>query len=122
MQSSIIKIKCPNCKQVFEYIIPQKLPRSNPQNRYFHGVVIPILSEHTGHTPEECKEIVKSLFLKKETTIKTKTGLKNIKYVKGTSKLRTDEFEIFMERVRIWASVELGCYIPLPNEEMNNEM
>lgn len=86
--------------------------RSIDQNSYLHGVVLPILSQETGYTTDEMKDIVKTLFLRK---IMTVAG-KEIEVVLGSSELNTKQFEDFMEDIRRWASTELWCYIPLPNE------
>jgi len=114
---SIVKIKCPECKFQWEMIAQEKLQRSNPQNRYFHGVILPILSDVSGYTTDEMKNIVKGLFLKYEMMIKTKDGFREVSIIKGTSELKTDEFEKFTEEIRRWAALELGCIIPEPNEK-----
>lgn len=118
MSKSIIKLTCPKCRFIWESIMPKKVSRTNPQNRYFHGVVLPILSGHTGYSTEEMKIILKSMFLRDISQIKLKDGsIKEVSIVKETSQLKTDEFEKFMDDIRIWGSSELGCYIPEPNEE-----
>ena len=116
MKSSIVKITCPGCKVPFDFILPMKMPRSNPQNRYFHGVVIPIISEYLGYTLDETKDLLKSMFLKEELVLRTKTEVKEVIIVRGSAELKTDEFEAFMENCRRWASMELGLNIPEPNE------
>lgn len=92
-------MKCPNCGFTIK---KQYKDRSRNENSYFHGVVLPILSQHLGYTPQEMKGIVKFHF-----------------GVKSTSMLTTVEFEKFMSDIRMWASDPDGCincYIPLPNE------
>ena len=119
MKSSIVNIKCPNCFKHFDFIIPMKMPRSNRQNKYFHSVIVPIISEYLGYSLEETKDLLKSMFLKDYLIIKTKSGMtKEICIVRGSSELKTDEFETFMEDCRRWGSMELGLNIPLPNEEI----
>src|SRR3990167_8871295 len=66
--------------------------RSLSENSYFHGVVLPILSELTGYTDGEMKAVLKWMFK-----------------VKESSGLSTIEFEDFLSKVRAWASSELGC-------------
>ena len=90
-------MRCPVCGYQ-----PQKTGknRSNPQNSYFHGVILPVLSEYTGYSNDEMKGVVKWKF-----------------GIKSTAALTTLEFEKFCEDVRRWASAELGCDIPEPNEE-----
>ena len=73
--------------------------RSGEQNAYYHAVVISMITEETGHTPEEVQEIVKDHFCVRSTTTLTKR-----------------EFEDLMQRVRGWAKEFLNIDIPLPNE------
>jgi len=40
-----------------------------------------------------------------------------MKSLGSTTKLSTQEFEVYMENVRAWAA-EYGCEIPLPNEDL----
>lgn len=83
--------------------------RSNPQNKYYRGVVIEILSEYCGYTPDEMHDAIKYKFLKKQTDGKPLT-------FGSTAGLTTIEFEELMSKIRIWASSELSVYIPEPNE------
>lgn len=86
--------------------------RSNNQNRYMWGVVYKILADETGHTPEEIHAAAKQLFLpRKYITL----GNNEIEVEKSTAELSTEEFELYLERLRVWASTELGIRIPLPN-------
>ena len=96
-------------KQVVVTVSRKTKSRSNNQNAYMFGVVLPLLSEVTGYTPDEAKSAIQWLFLRVRMD-----GLPDT--VKGTSKLSTAEFEAFMTEVRQWASIELNCYIPLPSE------
>ena len=113
---SIRKMRCPKCKHQYEVIFEGKIKRSNPQNRYLHGIILPILSRHTGYTATEMKDLIKSMFLEEELQLKTKNGFRMVKIVKGSAELKTDEFEVFTESVRRWTAQELGCSIPEPNE------
>ena len=82
--------------------------RSNPQNAYFHGVVIKILSDELGYFPNETKDALKAMFLT--------TGDKPLKRVRSTSDLTTVEMEDFLSKIRMFAASELNIIIPLPNE------
>ena len=95
-------------KDVEVVVRKPKKERSNPQNRYYWGVVINLLCETTGYTPEEMHEALKMLFLKDNT--------RKIPTLRSTTELTTIEFEDFLEGVRVWAASELNCIIPLPNE------
>lgn len=91
-------------------------PRSNQQNRYYWGCVLPLISETTGHTIEECHEICKHFFSIKKIVLEEKRATHHIKIPISTKQLNTVEMEEYLSKVRSWASMELSCYIPLPNE------
>lgn len=94
-----------------------KRKRTNPQNRFFHGPLLSIMSEAMGElTKKETKEILKSMFLKDYKIIETDKGEIAVEYIKNTSDLSTVEFEEFNEKIRIWAASFLGCVVPYPNE------
>lgn len=83
-------------------------PRSNQQNRYYWGVVIKTLADHLGYTPDEMHDALRMKFLiDRERQLPT---------IKSTTTLSTITFEEYMTSVRQWASQELDCYIPEPNE------
>lgn len=102
--------KCDKCGRAFKKF------RSNEQNRYLHGYIIPEISETIGYTPEETKEILKFKFLK---SFKVVLGIET-EYVRGTSELSTVEMEKFLTEVREWASLSLGIYLKMPNEVLND--
>ncbi len=80
--------------------------RSSQQNRYLHGVVIPMLAEHCGYEPFEMKDALKWRFLQTHTDGKLPS-------VRSTADLNTAEFAEFTEQCRRLAA-ELGCVIPDP--------
>jgi hypothetical protein len=85
--------------------------RSHRQNRYYWGVVIALLAEHCGYEPEEMHEALKLQFLRvpadEDHPLET---------VRSTARLKTSEFEVYLEQIRRWAATEMGVYIPEPNE------
>lgn len=83
--------------------------RSTAENNYYWGVVVELLAEHFGYTPEEMHEALKIEFLKVHTEGKPDT-------VKGTKKLTTVEMEDYLSKIRIWASRDYRVFIPEPNE------
>lgn len=85
--------------------------RSDAQNRYYQGIVIPILMTYTGYSKDEMHEIIKQKFFSREITIKGEKFL-----LTSTKTATTQEWEEKMSRIREWASLEIGAYIPLPNE------
>lgn len=82
--------------------------RSLQQNKYYWGVVVKILSQHTGYTSDETHQELARMFLKYENNGKL--------FVRSTTKLNTAEFEKFTEECRQWAASEMSVHIPLPNE------
>jgi hypothetical protein len=88
-------------------------PRSNQENAYYWAVIIEILRNELGYTPDEMHEALKWKFLKiHEGKIPT---------VRSTSDLSTVEFEAYMTQIREWASIDMNIYIPEPNEVNYNE-
>lgn len=96
-------------KEVDVTVSRHRAKRSDNQNRYLWGVVYKLISETTGYTCEESHEAMKMLFLRVN-----RDGLPDT--VKSTAALSTSDFEEYAENIRRWASVEINCYIPLPNE------
>lgn len=87
--------------------------RSSAQNRYWHGVVIPLFAEHCGNDFDEMKDILALHLLPKEIT-DPKTG--EMHKVPGhTSKLNTKDFNALIERAQRLGA-EYGIYIPDPSE------
>lgn len=93
-----------------------KTKRSNEQNAYYWGVVIPILADHFGHdNAEDMHEDLKQEFNPIES--KVKPG----KMIGGTTtKLSTVDFfsaeTSYVERICRWASMEHELYIPPPKK------
>lgn len=85
--------------------------RSAQQNRYYWGVVCKLISDHTGYTSDEVHQILTKEFLSYD---KPKH-----RFVLSTSKLKTAEFEAYMEDCRRFAAEKAQVYIPLPNEPDN---
>ena len=89
---------------------PKRKPRSLAENNYYCGVVIPIISEWSGFTPEETHLALKEHFLSE---FDRQHGLMRMK---STADLSTVDFEKYMSNIRMWAA-DQGQFIPLPNEE-----
>lgn len=91
--------------------------RSNEQNAYYWGVVIPILADYFGHdNPEDMHDDLKRKFNPIES--KVQPG----KIIGGTTtKMSTVEFygsseESYVERICRWAAIEYQIYIPPPKK------
>lgn len=84
--------------------------RTDKENKYYFGVIIPMVAEEIG---EEDKDIVH---------IWLQIAVGNVKEVhgvdipKGTSEMSTAEFEDYASKARMFASKFLHLYIPLPSE------
>lgn len=90
--------------------------RSLRQNRYYWAVVISELSAELGHSEDEMHEIFKTMFLTNEVDLVTKSGNKHFNITKSTTELTTAKMEVYLEKIRQFADLELGIYLPLPNE------
>lgn len=91
-----------------------KKNRSGNQNRYYWGIVVEILSNELGYTPDEIHEILKSKFLMKKTIMLDNS--EEFKIAHSTTKLSTKEFEEYAKNIRVWSAIELEIQIPEPNE------
>ncbi len=91
--------------------LPRK-DRSNQENRYYFGVVVNLISEHTGYTPDETHEFLKLKFLSK---IIVMAG-KDERIPRSSTELSTLEWEKWMTEIREWAAQELSLVIPEPNQ------
>jgi len=110
-------MRCPHCNR--EFLSKQAQIRSTPENKYYWGVVVKILSDELGCTSNEVHEVLKELFLKTPKYLKTKEGLREIWVTKSTASLTIGDFEEYLEKIRQWASIEMGYWIPEPWEESN---
>lgn len=96
--------------------------RSNNQNRFFHGVVIPIIQQglidagwNEAKSEAWTKEFVKDRVLKKE-FYNEKTG--EVTIIPGkTSELTTVEFNDMIAEIQMWAAEYLGIEIPDPETQ-----
>lgn len=100
----------------------RKNKRSNPQNAFFHGVVLPLVYhglKDLGHTMPlaDVKDLLKLKFLKVPIFVNDETGEITEK-IKGTSELTTTEFMEFVAGIQKWAAENLGIDIPDPNENL----
>ena len=91
--------------------LPRK-DRSIDENAYYWKVVVGLISEHTGYTPEEVHEFLKLKFLSK---IIVMAG-KDERIPRSSTSLSTLEWEKWMTEIREWAAQELSLVIPEPNQ------
>lgn len=108
-------------KRIAVSIEELKNSRSSQQNRYYWGVVVPLVTEgliNAGYqvSSAQAHEFIKSEFTNQE-IINTQTG--EIKNIPGsTTTLNTKEFCLLIERIQIWGAEWLNIIIPDPALEL----
>lgn len=101
--------------------VERKAKRSNQQNRFFHGVLLPIVKAHMidigwkeAKSSEWVKDYIKFHCLVKE-VVNEETG--EIEKTLGkTSELSTSEFKDMIADVQQFASEKWDLYLPDPGE------
>lgn len=93
--------------------------RSQQQNRYYWGVVIHMLAEHTGYTPDETHDVLKMQFIPKLLAVSDGNGVIHGEYVLGgsTREMNTIQFGEYMDAIRQWAAETLDVVIPDPDKD-----
>ena len=105
-----------NGNKVDIVIRKHKEKRTNEQNKYYWGVVIPILADYFGHdNAEDMHEDLKLKFNPAESKIDQG------KIIGGTTtKLSTVDFysaeDSYIERICRWAASEYSIFIPPPKK------
>ncbi|WGQ15613.1 hypothetical protein [Sphingobacterium faecium] len=112
-------------KEIEIRIVKKKKTRSNNQNRYYWGVIIPIVKQgliDAGYPREKISnsevvhDILKNMFCEKEELINYDTGEILILSPSTTSNSTTQMMDYF-EDIKRWCAENLGIYIPDPNEQ-----
>jgi len=88
-----------------------RLNRSLAQHRYYRAM-LKILQDENGDTDDDWNIYLKKKFLKSTKEINGQL----VEYTRSSTELTTLEFEDYMSKIRMFASQELGCYLPQPNE------
>lgn len=93
--------------------------RSLSQNAYYWGVVVSMVSEETGYTPEEVHEVLKEKFNSKDLVLANYYGdvMEEVRIGASTSELNKLDFCAYIERIQRWSAEFLHLSIPDPNEE-----
>lgn len=88
--------------------------RSLQANKFYWGVIVETLSEHTGYEPDEMHEILKSKFLPKKLAVADGNGEIVGEFVIGgsTTKLDKAAFADYLRKIQQWAAEDLGVVIP----------
>jgi hypothetical protein len=95
--------------------------RTNPQNRYYWGLVIPMIQKGiedmgTELTKEETHEMLKAKFNYSE-LVNTSTGECEL-IPRTTSTLTTVQFMGYLEKIQRFAAEFLGLVIPDPGQQV----
>lgn len=113
-------------KEVVLSIQKVKKVRTEPQNAYYWGIIIPLVKDGLKNTmgeiysKDEVHEFLKSRFNVIE-KVNESTG-EVMNFPKSTTANSTTEQEEYHEKIRIFAFEWLGITIPLPNEDLTLEM
>ena len=99
-----------------------KKKRSNPQNAFYYGVIIPIVQNclrDAGYlmTNEATHDLIKLKFLKETILTNEETG-EIVERVKSTTELSTSQFMDFVAEIRAFTNEYFGVDIPEPSQEM----
>lgn len=104
----------------------KRIKRSNSQNAYYFGCIIPLVRDGLINTTGEIFDLtethnfLKAQFCYKE-LINESTG-EIVKIPKSTTDNSTTDAEIYYEQIRRFADDFLGVKIPLPNEDLKLEL
>lgn len=109
-------------QQVVVTIEKAKKKRSNPQNAFWHGVVVSIVQQclkDSGYlmTKEQTHEMLKLRFLKETILINENSG-EYLERIKSTTELTTTQFAELVMEVQSFALEYFNTEIPNPNENL----
>lgn len=99
-----------------------KKKRSNPQNAFYYGVIIPIVQNclrDAGYimTNEATHDLIKLKFLKEVILTNEDTG-EVVERVKSTTELSTSQFMDFIAEISVFTNEYFGVIIPSPNDDL----
>jgi len=86
--------------------------KSNRQNRYFRGVVVPIIANYAGYTDDEAIGVIKARWF----TDTLDDGEAVVRSTRNTD-WTTASWEAKMEQIRRDVMIMWDVYIPEPNED-----
>lgn len=101
--------------------IAQYNKRSDSQNRYYFGIVIPLVQEgikHLGHqlTKDETHDFLKARFHSQELVNEDTSEVIHIP--RSTTIMNKEAFSNYIEQIQIFASEFLNVVIPDPNTQI----
>jgi hypothetical protein len=88
--------------------------RTEQQMRFYWGVVVKLIADHTGHDSDYIHEFLKDKFAPRQT--RRVNG--EVRIVAGCSHdlFKENFFADYVDHIRQWASAELGVVIPDPQQ------
>lgn len=109
-------------KQVVIKIEKFKKKRSTQQNRFYYGIVIPIVQnclKEAGHimTNESTHDLIKLKFLKETLFVNETTG-EVIERIKSTTELSTSQFMDLLAEINNFTFEYFGVSLPSPNDDL----
>jgi hypothetical protein len=109
-------------KQVVIKIEKAKKKRSTQQNRFYYGVIIPIVQnclKEAGHvmTNESTHDLIKLKFLKETLFVNENTG-EVIERIKSTTELSTSQFMDLLAEINNFTFEYFGVTLPSPNDDL----
>lgn len=96
----------------------EKVKRSLSQNSYLH-VLLGILAIDQGVTMDYAKEFYYKRHVNRDIFVVSRKDkiVGDIEVLRSSRDLTVEEMRISIDRLRNWASSELGCYLPSADEE-----
>ncbi len=109
-------------KQIVIKIEKAKKKRSTQQNRFYHGIIIPIVQnclKEAGHimTNESTHDLIKLKFLKEALFVNEETG-EVIERIKSTTELSTSQFMDLLAEINNFTFEYFGVSLPSPNDDL----
>jgi hypothetical protein len=107
-------------EELLEIIICNHKPsRTAPQRKYYFGVIVSLLADHTGFTRDEMNEELKFKFNKKS---KQRPDGSWLVYGGSIENEKVSECERIFEEIRLWAFEYMNLVIPLPERITNEQL
>ena len=109
-------------RQIIIKIEKAKKKRSTQQNRFYYGVIIPIVQnclKEAGHvmTTESTHDLIKLKFLKETLFVNETTG-EVIERIKSTTELSTSQFMDLLAEINNFTFEYFGVSLPSPNDDL----
>ena len=93
-----------------------KKPRTDSQNRYYWGVVIPLIGDEIGLNADETHELLRWEFLKERRIIEKDKAKYCVEIARSTTTLSTIDMGVYIDSIKNWAITAIGVHIPEPDE------